>query len=180
MKGIFPQQLLIILSAGIILLTLSGCFATKTSYSGITTIRKYQKNVPFLFKNNIHLEASGANKDEIALIQSKLNTQLDDSAKVKIKDVFFILHYITAPPVFDSMAVVQSAANMQTSLGNIGYYHPIIQYSFDTVIKENSQQKRVIVNYDVNTGKRTLIDTVAYLFDQSDLQRLADSTKGAT
>ncbi len=180
MKGIFPQQLFIILSAGIILFTLSGCFATKTSYSGITTVRKYQKNVPFLFKNNIHLEASGATKDEIALIQSKLNTQLDDSAKVKIKDVFFILHYITAPPVFDSMAVVQSAANMQTSLGNIGYYHPSIQYSFDTVIKESSQQKRVIVNYDVNTGKRTLIDTVAYLFDQPDLQRLADSTKGAT
>ncbi|MEO9211438.1 MAG: BamA/TamA family outer membrane protein [Ginsengibacter sp.] len=180
MKGIFPSKFLIFLSAAVILLMLSGCFASKTSYSGITTVRKYQKNIPFLFKNNIHLNSSDANKDEIAIIQSKLNTQLDDSAKVKIKDVFFILHYITQPPVFDTQSVVQSASNMKTSLVNIGYYKPSINYTFDTVIRENSGQKRVIVNYEVNTGKRTMVDTLAYLFGQPDLQHLADSAKGGT
>ena len=159
---------------------LPGCFSSRTSYSGITTVRKYQKNIPFVFKNNIDLVSEGASKDENVIIQGRLNTQLNDSARVKIKDVAFLLHYITKPPAFDTNAVRQSASNMKTSLMYIGYYNPEITYYFDTVIKKNGLQKRVITNYEVHTGKRTLIDTLAYLFDQQDLQALADSAKKKT
>src|SRR5665647_950764 len=178
MKGIMPSKIPVLLfSVLMALIFLSGCVTTKTKYSGITTIRKYQKNIPFVFKNNISLTASGAGKDEKVIIKSKLNTQLDDSAKVNIVDKFFFLHYITKPPVFDTMAIIQSASNMRTSLMNIGYYNPVVTYSFDTVIKKNGAEKRIIINYDVVTGKRTLVDTLAFLFDKPELQNLAISTK---
>ena len=154
---------------------LTGCSNTK--YSGITGVRKYQKNVPFVFKNNISLKAQDATSDEIVVIKSRLNTQIDDSARVRIKDRFFIFHTISRPPVFDTLAVIQSASNMRNALLNIGYYNPKISYTFDTVIKKRSEQKRVIINYDVATGNRTLVDTLAYLFDQPELQQLASSTK---
>ena len=160
----------------IIIILFSGCAGTKR-YSGITGVRKYQKNTPFVFKNNIVLKAEGASKDEEVVIQSRLNTQIDDSARVRIKDAFFVFHTITRPPVFDTNAVIQSAFNMRNSLMNIGYYSPVVNYHFDTVLKKNGEQKRVIVNYDVATGKRTLIDTLAYLFDKPELEELAISTK---
>ena len=178
MKGIIPgTNHLLLLFVSITVIFLSGCITTKTKYSGITTVRKYQKNIPFVFKNNISLTASSANKDERVAIKSKLNTQLDDSAKVYITDKFFVLHYITSPPVFDTLTIKQSASNMQTSLRNIGYYDPQVTYSFDTVIKKKGLQKRVIINYDVITGKRTLVDTLAYLFDKPELENLALTTK---
>ena len=151
MKGIIRAQLpvpLYIITI-ISLVFLPGCITTKTSYSGITTVRKYQKNIPFVFKNNISLQTTGASKDEKVIIQSKLNTQLDDSAKVIIKDKFFFLHYINNPPAFDTNAVFQSASNMRTALVNIGYYSPQVHYSFDTVLKKGGAQKRIITNYEV-------------------------------
>jgi len=178
MKGISPVKISApLIFVFIALLFLSGCVSTRTSYSGITTIRKYQKNIPFFFKNNISLKAESAGKDEKVIIKSKLNTQIDDSAKVNISDKFFILHYITSPPVFDTNAVIQSASNMKTSLRNIGYYNPQVTYTFDTVIKKKGEQKRVVTDYAVVTGKRTLVDTLAYLFEKPELEQLALSTK---
>jgi len=144
--------------------------------SGCTIVQKYQKNVPFVFNNNINLKASDASKDEQVIIKSRLNTQLDDSARVNVKDKFFIFHYITNPPVFDTNAVGQSAFNMRSLLINSGFYHPEIMYTFDTVTRKK-QQKRVTITYNINTGKRTMIDTVAYLFNQPELEALALSTK---
>ncbi len=161
------------------LLFLSGC-ATSTKYSGFTFVRKYQKNIPFVFKNNISLTADDVSSDEKVLIKSRLNTQLDDSARVKIKDVAFVLHYITKPPAFDTNAVRQSAENMRSSMINIGYYNPSIDYFFDTVIKKNGAQKRVIIDYNVLAGKRTTVDTLAYLFDREELEELARKTKANT
>ena len=89
----------------VMLIFLSGCSTSKKNYSGFTSVRKYQKNKPFIFKNNITLTAPDLNKDDKATAKSKLNTQLDDSAKVKIKDVVFIFHTIIKPPAFDTNAI---------------------------------------------------------------------------
>src|SRR5665213_3169512 len=131
--------------------------------------------VPFVFKNNISLKAN-ASSDEKVVLKSKLNTQLGDSEKVIVKDKFFIFHYITRPPVFDTDAVAQSAFNMRSLLANYGFYTPSVTYSFDTV-NAKKHQKRVTVNYVVDAGKRTMIDTVAYLFNKPALENLALSTK---
>lgn len=154
----------------------SSCASTK-KYSGLTFVSKYQKNVPFIYKNNISLEVQQATKDEIVFMNSRLYNQLEDSARVRIKDVAFILHYIKNPPVFDSLNVKQSAANMFSYMQNMGYYHPIVNYAFDTVVKKKEGEVRIIVNYDVHSGKRTTIDTVAYLFNKPELEQLAVSTK---
>ncbi|MEO8821071.1 MAG: BamA/TamA family outer membrane protein, partial [Ginsengibacter sp.] len=135
-----------------------------------------QKNVPFVFKNNISLQANNTSQDEKVILKSRLNTQLTDSAKVNVKDKFFIFHYYVKPPVFDTNAVVQSASNMHALLVNSGFYNPVIMYSYDTVVAKRNQ-KRVTINYKVNSGKRTMIDTVAYLFSRRELEKLADSTK---
>jgi len=157
---------LFILSILFAIIILSGCYV----------VQKYHKNVPFVFRNTINLKAEKTSKDEQANIKSKLNTQLDDSAKVNVKDKFFIFHYITSPPSFDTNAVVQSASNMSLSLRNQGFYNPEINYSFDTVAAKKGQE-RVTVTYNVDAGKRTLIDTVAYVFDKPELEELAVSTK---
>src|ERR1700690_3087078 len=117
---------------GCALLLLPGCVTSKKKYSGFITIRKYQKNIPFVFKNNITLIAPDLSKDDKVTVNSKLNTQLDDSAKVKIVDAFFIFHKITRPPAFDTNAIIQSANNMKTAMINLGYYNPSVSYSFDT------------------------------------------------
>ncbi|MEO8412763.1 MAG: BamA/TamA family outer membrane protein [Ginsengibacter sp.] len=170
-SNIFP----VFFIAGITLLFLPGCTTSK-KYSGFTFVRKYQKNIPFVFKNNISLTAPDLSSDEKVAVYSKLNTQLDDSAKVKIKDVAFVFHYITHPPAFDTNAVEQSASNMKTAMGNLAYYNPVVDYTFDTVLHKKGQV-RMITNYTVVAGNRTLVDTLAYLFTNDDLQSLAISTK---
>jgi hypothetical protein len=65
---------------------------------------------------------------------------------------------------------------MRSALLNLGFYHPEISYSFDTVTKKK-YQRRVTVTYNVNAGKRTTIDTVGYLFSKPELEQLALSTK---
>ena len=159
----------------IVLIFLTGC-ATSKKYSWFTTVRKYQKNIPFVFKNNITLKAPDLRSDERVSVNSKLNTQLDDSARVRIKDAAFIFHYITRPPVFDTNAIIQSSQNMKRALVNIGYYLPEVTYRFDTVLHRKAQ-KRIIINYTVVAGKRTLVDTLAYLFEIPELEQLALATK---
>lgn len=176
MNGIIRSKIFpVFFIVGIALIFLSGC-ATSKKYSGFTFVRKYQKNIPFVFKNNITLTAPDLSKDDKAAVNSKLNTQLGDSAKVKIKDVAFVLHYITRPPVFDTNVIKQSAENMKNAMINLGYYHPGVSYKFDTVLHRKGQ-KRIITSYNVIAGKRTLIDTVAYLFQNPELEQMAISTK---
>jgi hypothetical protein len=182
MKGINPASSFLLFFAIIVfsVAILPGC----------VIVQKYQKNVPFVFKNNINLKAENTSKDEKVLLKSRLKSQLTDSARPVVKDKFFIFHYYVHPPVFDTNAVATSAANMRALLINSGFYSPSIQYSFDTVswrrfmkfrillwLSRNKYQKRVTIKYDVNAGKRTLIDTVAYLFTDPQLQQLAVSTK---
>ncbi len=168
MKGINPATFSVLF-----LITI---FLSVTLLPGCVIVQKYQKNVPFVFKNNIKLQAESVSKDEKVLLKSKLNTQLTDSARVNVKDKFFIFHYYVNPPVFDTNAVATSASNMRALLINSGFYSPSINYSFDTTTKKK-YQKRVTINYEVKSGKRTMIDTVAYLFTNPQLEELAVSTK---
>ncbi|MEP6617588.1 MAG: BamA/TamA family outer membrane protein [Ginsengibacter sp.] len=144
---------------------------------GCTVVRKYQKTKPFVYKNTINLKIDNVTADEKVIMKSRLNTQLDDSSKVKIKDVAFVLHYIDKPPVFDTVAARKSADNMQTSMVNLGYYNAKANYhsSIDSANKKG--QLRVTTTYEVDAGKPTLIDTFAYLLNKPELQELALSTK---
>lgn len=167
LKRVFPALAVIFLCS---------CAATK-EYSGFTFVRKYQKNVPFVFKNNISLHAESTSKDEDAAMASRLYNQLEDSARVRIKDVVFVLHYIKNPPTFDTTEINKSARNMYSYMQNQGYYHPSVSYTVDTIELPSKNQVRMVINYDVVSGKRTTIDTIAYLINQPELQQIAVSTR---
>src|SRR2546430_2361878 len=89
------------------------------SFSGCIIVRKYQKNKPFVYKNDIQLNIDNISADEKVIIESRLNTQLDDSSRVRIKDVVFLLHYIDQPPAFDTFSAAASANNMELSMMNL-------------------------------------------------------------
>ncbi len=158
------------------LLLFSGILFSIAVLPGCVVVQNYQKNVPFVFKNNINLKADNVSKDDKVLLKSKLNTQLTDSARVNVKDKFFIFHYYVNPPVFDTDAVAASASNMRALLVNSGFYNPAISYNYDTTTKKK-YQKRISITYDVDAGKRTMIDTVAYLFTKPQLEELAVGSK---
>ena len=145
-------------------------------FSGCTVVRKYQKNKPFVYENKINLNINDVTPDEKVIIKSRLNTQLDDSSKVRVKDVAFVLHYIDRPPAFDTISARASADNMQTSMVNLGYYSAKADYKY-AIDSSKKGQKRVTTTYEVEAGKRTLIDTFAYTLDRPDLQELALQTK---
>ena len=140
-------------------------------------MRKYQKNKAFVYQNKINLNIDNVSQDEKVIIKSRLNTQLDDSSKVKIKDVAFILHFIDRPPAFDTIASKRSADNMVTSMVNIGFYSARANYKYAVDSIKNKKQYRVTTTYQVDAGKRTLIDTFAYLFNKPELQKLALDSK---
>ena len=146
-------------------------------FSGCIFVRKYQKNKPFVYRNNINLKIDDVTPDEKVIIKSRLNTQLDDSSKVRIKDVVFLLHYIDRPPVFDTISARASADNMQVSMVNLGYYNAKTSYKYFIDSTKGKGQLRVTTTYDVDAGKRTLIDTFAYQLDKPELQQLALQTK---
>ena len=146
-------------------------------FTSCTFVRKYQKNKPFVYKNNIVLNIDNVTPDDKVIIKSRLSTQLDDSSKVKIKDVAFILHYIDRPPSFDTLASRRSADNMQTSMVNLGFYSARSTFSYAVDSQVHKRQYRVTTTYQVYAGRRTLIDTFAYLLNKPELQQLALDTK---
>ena len=142
----------------------------------MTIVRKYQKNKHFVYSNNINLNINDVTPDEKVIIKSRLNTQLDDSSKIKVKDVAFVLHYIDKPPAFDTISARASADNMQISMVNLGYYNAKTDFKF-AIDSSKKNQKRVTTTYEIEAGKRTLIDTFAYVFNKPELQQLALQTK---
>ena len=143
--------------------------------SGCTTVRNYQRNKPFVYSNNINLNIGDVTPDEKLIIRSRLGSQLDDSSKVRIKDVVFLKHKIDRPPVFDTVSARASADNMQTSMVNLGYYSAKADFTYRINTKRG--QQRVTVDYTVDAGRRTLIDTFAYLIDKPELLALAQQTR---
>ena len=142
--------------------------------SSCTIIRKVPKNRPYLVANSIELEGGSFTKIERASVIQRLNNQLDDSSKVKVKDAFFVLHIIKKPVAYDTGYSALSAFNMQTSMYHLGYYNAKASYTQDTV------KRKVRVKYKVVAGKPTLIDTLRYRLKKDDLQQIAQASKPQT
>lgn len=140
-------------------------------FSSCTIPRKYQKDKPFVFKNEIEIKNGNFSNEERSAIKSRLNAQLDDSSKISTKDVLFFLHYIDKPPAFDTASAAKSVLNMQASMLHLGYYSARADYTADTV--KEGQQQRMHIKYNVDVNKPTLIDTVSYRLRKPEFQELA-------
>src|SRR5438270_364780 len=122
-----------------------------SSCAVITGVRKYPKNTPFVFKTVIKIEGNQSASDKQDL-EARLQNQLDDSLKLRIKS-FPLWKNIIQPPKFDTMAVRRSEAFMMALLNSLGYFSAKITDTFwvDTVMKK--KQQRVTVSFRVTTGK---------------------------
>ncbi len=168
-RNLINRQNLQWLTVVVILMGLTAC--GKSLYFP----RKYQKDKPFLFKNNIEFKEHKFTASEKTDLRQRLSGQLDDSSRVQVKDAFFILHFIDRPPVYDSNAAYQSARYMEYSMQHLGYFNARVDFCADTVKKH--KQRRVTVTYTVQPGKPTLIDTNRYrLQANQELQELALNT----
>ena len=147
---------------------------TGCTYNKFIIVRKAPKNRPYLFTNSVELEGGSFTKIERASVIQRLNNQLDDSSKVKIKDAFFIFHILKRPVAYDTGYSKLSAFNMQTSMYHLGYYNAKASFTQDTV------KRKVRVNYKVVAGKPTLIDTLRYRLKKDDLQQIALASKNQT
>ncbi len=152
-------------------------------FSSCTVPKKYQQNKPFLFSNTIELSGGNFTKDQRNSLKQKLYSQLDDSAKVVVRDFLFLRHVIVKPPAYDSAYTAISSRNMKGSLLHLGYYQAKDSVKVDTVVKyalkigwlylKREKQERVNVTYMIDAGNPTVIDTMSYRLKQPELQQLA-------
>ncbi|MEJ7585949.1 MAG: BamA/TamA family outer membrane protein [Ferruginibacter sp.] len=139
--------------------------------SSCTIPLKYQKNKPFVFNNTIEIKGGRFTKDQRNSLKQKLYGQLDDSAKVNTKDYLFLLHITKQPPAYDSGYAAVSARNMKGLMLHQGYYGASVIFKADTTF--NGEKQPVTINYTVQAGNPTLIDTISLLIKKPELQQLA-------
>ncbi len=149
---------------------LKNLFLLSLLFSACTFPRKYQKNKPFIYKNSIEINGGNFTKEQSASLKQKLYGQLDDSAKVTIKDFLFAFHFINRPPAYDNEYTIVSANSMKSTMIHLGYYSASVGYKVDTILKD--KQQRISVKYTVDARNATLIDTLQYQLKKSDLQQL--------
>ena len=134
-------------------------------------VKKFPKNKPFITSNSIEVKGGKFTAKEKSALKTRLNAQLADSSRVKVVDKYFIRHVYTRPPAYDSAATNLSARNMQASMVHLGYYHAIVTYK--VAARRKKHKRRLHVNYTVEVGPPTIIDTVRYIMRKPDLQSLA-------
>ncbi len=134
-----------------------------------TKVKNYPIGKPFVFKNQVVLNAD-ISKDEKNRLTTDLDNYWDDSLKSREIKQFFIFTKIKNPPVFDSANVTRSVNFMNAYLNSQGYYYA----SFKDSVKVDSvnDQLRTTVTININLGKNITIDSVSFDLGDSTLQKL--------
>ena len=146
-----------------------------------TVVRKYPKDTPFHFENNIKIVGE-ENKERLSSIKSNLFAQIEDSAQIRVASKipwpsfpwFIPSSVMEYPTVYNAQPIEQSIVNMRNMLSSLGYRKSEIRY--DTTVQVKKEQQRVKVNFLVNTGPLYKIDTVIYLFSDSVLQSIVTAS----
>lgn len=154
-----------------------------TVISSCTVVKQYPKDSPFIFENSVNINGD-IQKDKKQDLKSELLTQVEDSAEVventelpwPKKPWIIPSNVIKKPPRFDSVAVIQSIINMTNLMISKGYRQASVGY--DSSMKVSKDQQRIKVVYNVNAGKLNTIDSIAYVFPDSNLQRIIRENMG--
>lgn len=135
--------------------------------------RPFVKNAPkgqyYLYDNNIEITDDNLSIKEINTLQQRLFIQIEDSCKIKIKKKLIFFPVLNRPHVFDTLCSDMSVKNILGSLYHLGYYNAKVSYHTDT------SRKKITVNYFVNPGKQTIIDSVVYDFTKPELKKMEAS-----
>jgi len=139
------------------LLFVIAAFAAVFSSCGV----KDYPQKPFVYDYKINiLSKDKYTTEEVKVLKEQLDHQLHDSIRVRRERKFLVFNVLKTPPVFDSVNMSTSQRYMRTMLHTLGYLRDSITpyYKIDTV----EDQRRVIVNFDVNPGKLFKLDSIAY------------------
>lgn len=137
----------------------------------IRIIKNKPANKPFLVQNEFVIKGGNFNAIEKEAVILRLESQLDDSAKVKIKSPVFFIDVLSRPVAFDTGYSRLSAKNMEASMFHLGYYDAVATFEADT------NRSKVTVKYTLEAGKLTTIDTMVYRLSKPELQDLAIKSK---
>ncbi len=140
-------------------------------FASCTIIKKTPAGKPYLIKNNIEVKGGNFTKLERSALKQRLFNQLDDSAQVRSRSPIFLVNIISRPTAYDTGYSKVSAENMVASMVHLGYYDSKAFYKADT------SGRKVTVNYIVETGKPTLIDTVSYRLKKPEIQQLVSGLR---
>lgn len=146
--------------------------------SSCTVVKRYPRNVPFHFENNIKIDGK-LSKEEKTDLKTRLLQQIEDSVQIKEASripwpyfPFFIpVPVIDLPVPYNAQGVTSSIANMQNLLSSMGYRRSNIKA--DTTIQTKGTQQRVSTLFSLSTGPRYTFDSVSYAFNDSVLQSIA-------
>ena len=134
-----------------------------------TIVKNYPARTPFVYKTNINITGNIAS-DTAALIESRLEDQLDDSMKARSQSKL-LWSVMKKPPVYNSDNAEKSVTYMKALLGSMGYFRDTITY--DTTVYRRGDQYRTTVDFNVQPGKVVRIDSFSYNIRQQELQSIA-------
>jgi outer membrane protein insertion porin family len=139
------------------------------SSCAITFVKRYPKNKPFVYQTNIRVQEAKSSSEKSEL-QSRLENQLDDSLRVRVRS-YPLWKTINRPPVFDTNNVNRSVAYMTALMNSLGYFSADINASYDT--NNVRDQQRVTIDFNVRPGKNLRFDSIAYDLSTPAWQQLA-------
>jgi outer membrane protein assembly factor BamA len=142
-----------------------------------TVVKKYNPDEAFIFENSIKIQGN-IDKDQKADLKSRLERQIEDSARVF--DVSTIpwpkfpwiipVPVIKNPTRLDTLAIVQSSLNMRNLMTSIGYRDSRV--TADTSLSRHKKEQRIKVSYSIDPGRLFILDTINYKMNDSALQEL--------
>lgn len=106
-------------------------------------------------------------------LESSLKGQLEDSVNPKANQKIF-WQVIKNPPVFDTGYVLSSRRFMLAMLHAAGYFKAGVNY--DTSMTRKAQERKITLNFNVTPGPLWHFDSVWYSIQQTEMQRIIDSS----
>ena len=155
---------------------LTSCASKQLSGRKYSKVKNYPKETPFVYFNKIEIDNNKLTKDERSILTTRLNTQLVDSMRLRIKQSFVILKRLESPAAFDTAYARQSAANMEIFLKTVGYYNGRVKDTtyFDTLFASDPGKKqiRAATLFKVTTGPVFRMDSIVLIPNDSNRNEL--------
>lgn len=156
--------------AGIILMLLGSC----------TIVKQAPEGKDFVYKTKINV-IGNFSKEEMNELESALETQLDDSMKVRSLEKL-AWRVMKRPPVYDSINASNSIVFMRALLRSRGYFQDSIYFTHRLkkprkLFPKDNHYHRTIIDFYVQPGRQVKLDSISYTMLHPELQHLTDSTK---
>lgn len=135
---------------------------------------------PFVYNTKINLTGDLEKYQKTELL-SRLRSQLDDSIRVRTVTKFLFFETLNKPAAYDSLNAETSILYMRALLSSLGYFYDSISYRarIDTEATKPPQY-RTFIEFDVNPGPVTKLDSLAWNLNHQELKRLTDSAINET